>query len=88
MEESCLNCHNGPKSKSPKKDWKVGDVGGVFKIARRLDRDISATRTGLRGAFVLMACTAVVLLTLGVAIVVGAKARRSRLFKGENQLLN
>ena len=78
MEESCLNCHNGPKSKSPKKDWKVGDVGGVFKIGRRLDQDIAATRTGLRQTIVLMACTAIVLLAIGVAVVVGARARRSR----------
>jgi hypothetical protein len=36
MEKSCLACHNDVKGKSPKKDWQVGDVGGVIKIGRRL----------------------------------------------------
>ena len=36
MEKSCLSCHNDPKGNSPKKDWQVGDVGGVIKIGRRL----------------------------------------------------
>jgi eukaryotic-like serine/threonine-protein kinase len=36
METSCLSCHNDPKGESPKKDWRVGDVGGVIKIGRRL----------------------------------------------------
>ncbi|QDT98724.1 protein kinase domain-containing protein [Gimesia aquarii] len=80
MEKSCLNCHNDAKSKSPKKDWHVGEVGGVFKIGRRLDRDIEATRTGLRGAFILMTCIAVVLLVIGVCVV-SAKSRRSRSFR-------
>ncbi len=81
MEKSCLNCHNDKKGRSPKTDWSVGDVGGVTKIGRRLDRDIAATRTGLRGAYGLIACTAVVLLTIGVAVVVGSKAKRNRSFK-------
>ncbi len=80
MEKSCLNCHNEPKGKSPKKDWKVGEVGGVFKIGRRLDGDIETTRAGLRGAFVLMTCIAVVLLVIGVSVV-RAKSRRNRSFK-------
>jgi hypothetical protein len=81
MEESCLNCHNSPKGESPKKDWLVGDVGGVFKIGRRLDRDIAATHAGLRGAFFWMAGTAVVLLLIGFAVVLGSKARRARLLQ-------
>lgn len=39
MEKSCLTCHNDKKGRSPKKDWQVGDVGGVFKIGHRLDAD-------------------------------------------------
>ena len=78
MEKSCLNCHNNKDGKSPKKDWKEGDVGGVFKIGRRLDRDIAATHKGLRGGFVLMAGTAVTLLLLGFAVVLGSRAKRKR----------
>lgn len=84
MEESCLNCHNDPKGRSPKKDWEVGDVGGVFKIGRRLDRDIEATHGGLRAAFWWMAGTAVALLLAGFAVVLAAKAQRTRLFSSRS----
>ena len=60
MEQSCLGCHNHPESKSPKKDWNVGDVVGVLKIVRPLDREIESTQRGLRGAFVLMGTIALV----------------------------
>ena len=78
MENSCLNCHNSETGKSPKKDWAVGDVGGVFKIGRRLDRDIAATHKGLRSAFLWMAGTAVTLLLAGFAVVLGSRAKRGR----------
>jgi hypothetical protein len=74
MEESCLKCHNQTE-RSPKKDWKVGDVVGVLKIVRTLDRDIERTRQGLRGAFVLMVSTILVLLGVSVAVVMAARAR-------------
>jgi hypothetical protein len=48
---------------------------GVLKIVRSLDRDIERTRQGLLGAFVLMAGSAVLLLAVCVAVVMGARAR-------------
>ena len=54
MEKSCIGCHNHPQSRSPKKDWKEGDVVGVLKIVRPLDREIENTQVGLRGAFLIM----------------------------------
>eukprot|EP00913_Durusdinium_trenchii_P010931 g10260.t1 len=73
MEKSCLTCHNDAKGKSPKKDWKVGDVGGVIKIGRRLDSGFAASTTGIRGAFVMIVGSAAVLLTRSnlVPVVVG-----------------
>jgi tRNA A-37 threonylcarbamoyl transferase component Bud32 len=53
MEKSCLACHNDPKGKSPKKDWQVGDVGGVIKIGRRLDTP-TVSPTGTSAALALM----------------------------------
>jgi hypothetical protein len=46
MEKSCLGCHNdlSPTSKSPKRDWQIGDVVGVLKIVRPLDREIANTQ--------------------------------------------
>jgi adenylate cyclase len=76
METSCLGCHNHAEGPSPKKDWKVGDVAGVLKIVRPLDREIDATRQGLKGAFVLMGTTATVLVGISVMVMVVAERRR------------
>jgi len=76
MEKSCLGCHNHPDSKSPKKDWKEGDVVGVLKIVRPLDREIDSTRTGLRGAFTLMGSISTLLLVLSVGVTVLTQRRR------------
>jgi serine/threonine protein kinase len=54
MQADCIRCHNSDPN-STKRDWKVGDVGGVLEIIRPLDGDIARTRDGLRGTFVLMA---------------------------------
>lgn len=74
MEESCVKCHN-QSERSPKKDWKVGDVVGVLKIVRSLDRDIERTRQGLLGAFVMMGGSVLVLLGISVAVIMGARVR-------------
>jgi hypothetical protein len=76
MEKSCLGCHNHPDSRSPKKDWKEGDVVGVLKIVRPLDREIESTQTGLRGAFTLMGAIATALMAFSVAVTVIAQRRR------------
>ena len=78
MEESCVKCHN-QTDRSPKKDWKVGEVVGVLKIVRSLDRDIERTRQGLLGAFVLMGASVFLLLGVSLAVVIGTRVRvRSR----------
>ncbi len=73
MEESCVKCHNNSQ-RSPKKDWKVGEVVGVLKIERPLDRDIARTRAGLRGAFVTMGSVSVLL----AAVCLGFSLSRRR----------
>src|SRR5262245_56828998 len=76
MEQSCLGCHNDPKGRSPKKDWAVGDVVGVLKIVRPLDREIESTQRGLRGAFVLMGTTAGLLVVASLIVSIGTNRRR------------
>jgi serine/threonine protein kinase len=76
MEQSCLGCHNAPTSPSPKKDWKVGDVVGVLKIVRPLDQEIENTRTGLRGAFIMMGSVATLLVLMSLAVTTLAQRRR------------
>jgi hypothetical protein len=79
MEQSCLGCHNHPDSLSPKKDWKEGDVVGVLKIVRPLDREIETTHAGLRGAFLLMASISTLLLAISVAVTVFTQRRKDTL---------
>jgi hypothetical protein len=75
MEQSCIKCHNDSE-RSPKKDWKVGDIVGVLKIVRPLDRDIARTREGLRGAFVLMGSVSTLLVAVSVVVLFTARRRR------------
>ena len=78
MEKSCLGCHNdvSPTSKSPKRDWQVGDVVGVLKIVRPLDREIENTQAGLRGAFTLMASISTFLVVLSIAVTAISRRRQ------------
>ena len=78
MEKSCLGCHNdkSPTSKSPKRDWEIGDVVGVLKIVRPLDREIENTQAGLRGAFALMASISTLLVVLSIAVTVLNRRRQ------------
>jgi serine/threonine protein kinase len=76
MKADCIGCHNGDPNSS-KRDWKVGDVGGVLEIIRPLDRDVARTREGLRGTFVLIAVVSGALLLLS-GLVLLARSRRPR----------
>jgi serine/threonine protein kinase len=76
MEQSCIGCHNEPTSKSPKKNWKVGDVVGVLKIVRPLELEIANTQAGLRGAFLLVGTISTLLLMISVGVTVVAQRRR------------
>ena len=76
MEQSCLGCHNHPDGKSPKKDWNVGDVVGVLKVVRPLDREIESTQRGLRGAFILMGTTATLLVITSLVITIATQRRK------------
>lgn len=79
MQESCVKCHN-QSALSPKKNWTVGELGGVLKIVRSLDPDIERTHQGLLGAFVLMASSVLALLGIAVIVAIGGRSRgRSRL---------
>jgi serine/threonine protein kinase len=76
MEKSCISCHNHPDSLSPKKDWKEGEVVGVLKIVRPLEREIENTQAGMRSAFLLMGAISSLLLVISVAVTIVAQYRR------------
>ncbi len=46
MDQACVACHN-TASDSPKKDWKVGDVGGVQEVVFPIDSAFTTIRKGL-----------------------------------------
>ncbi|MGD0005372.1 MAG: adenylate/guanylate cyclase domain-containing protein [Anaerolineaceae bacterium] len=56
MDQACIACHN-TEADSPKKDWKVGDVGGVQEVILPIDSAFTTVRQGL-------------LTTLGVMLVI------------------
>ncbi|MCI0642023.1 MAG: protein kinase [Gemmataceae bacterium] len=72
MKQSCVKCHNSDKA-SPKQDWHEGDLAGVLLINRPLDRDIARTRSGLKGAFLLMGAVAVALVGLSLGFLVRSR---------------
>jgi len=78
MEKSCLTCHNDKKGDSPKKDWQVGDVGGVIKIGRRLDGDASASasRPALAAAWAVMLASSAALAGFVVIVVRDRRGKR------------
>jgi serine/threonine protein kinase len=76
MERSCVECHNS-HPRSPRKDWREGDVRGVLEIIRPLDRDEARVGEALRLALLLSAVVSCLLLG-GSLLVVWAGRRRSQ----------
>jgi class 3 adenylate cyclase len=56
MDPACVACHNSAVD-SPKKDWKVGDVGGIQEVVFPVDSAFTTIRKGL-------------LTTLGVMVII------------------
>ena len=54
MERTCVECHN-THPRSPRKDWKEGDVRGVLVIIRPLGKDEARVGEALRLALLLSA---------------------------------
>jgi tRNA A-37 threonylcarbamoyl transferase component Bud32 len=77
MEKSCIGCHNHPTSLSPKKDWQEGEVVGVLKIVRPLDREIENTQVGLRGAFLLVGVISSLLFGISIAVTIATRRNRT-----------
>jgi serine/threonine protein kinase len=75
MQETCVQCHNGHND-STKKNWKVGEVGGVLEIIRPLDRDEARARDGLRLTLTRMALISGSLLGVSILILFLSNRRR------------
>jgi adenylate cyclase len=69
MQSSCVACHNTHPN-SPKRNWEVGDVRGVWEVVQPLDSFIAQTQAGLRGTSVMLGGISVLGLS-GIALVIG-----------------
>lgn len=68
--QSCVSCHN-EHSDSLKRDWQLGDVGGVLEVNSNVSTEIaSAMRTG---RWVVLAMIALALMVMGCAYYVFKK---------------
>jgi serine/threonine protein kinase len=76
MERSCVECHNN-HPRSPRKDWREGDVRGVLEIIRPLDKDEARVREAQSVALFLSAVVSF-LLVGGSLLVVWAGRQRSQ----------
>ena len=83
MQASCVACHN-THPESPKTDWSVGDVGGVWEISQPLDSLVEQVNDNLRGTFVVLGSISVLGLS-GLTLVVGKLRQTARELEGRVQ---
>ena len=60
-DNSCVTCHN-TREDSPKKDWSIGDVRGVFEITYPIEKGIVLTNTEILILLSLMLLIIIVLM--------------------------
>lgn len=80
MQASCVACHNIHPD-SPKKDWEVGDVGGVWEIGQPLNQLITKVKTNLRGTFLMLGGVSVLGLS-GLTLVISTLRQKARELEG------
>jgi len=76
MKATCVACHN-THPKSPKKDWEVGDLGGVWEINQSLDNFVQKTNSNLQQTFVMLGSLSVLGVS-GLTLVVGKLRQTAR----------
>ncbi len=73
MQEGCVTCHN-EKAESPKRDWQVGQVGGIVEVVYPLDSLEKITRMNWLDSYGMMGV--LVVLWLGGFGLIVLKLRR------------
>ncbi len=53
MGEECVDCHNG-HSNSPKRDWKVGEVGGMVEVIYPIDSLAAMADMNWKNTYIMM----------------------------------
>jgi len=46
VEQACVSCHN-TEARSPKRDWRLGDVAGVFEVVVPVEEQLDAVMTNV-----------------------------------------
>ncbi len=80
MKATCVACHNTHPD-SPKKDWEVGDVVGVWEITQPLDSLVAKVNSGLSGTFVMLGGISVLGLS-GLSLVIGRLRQTAKELEG------
>lgn len=60
---ACVNCHNS-NPQSPKKDWKLGDIRGVFEVIIPIDEQLQQDRVSIFEGIGLMSFIVLILLLI------------------------
>ncbi len=63
IKQACVDCHNSYEG-TPKTDWKLGDVRGIFSLSFPLDGEDNAIRENYLSNFLWLAVSIVALLLL------------------------
>ncbi|MBW4466600.1 MAG: adenylate/guanylate cyclase domain-containing protein [Pegethrix bostrychoides GSE-TBD4-15B] len=80
MKASCVTCHN-THPKSPKTDWEVGDVGGVWEITQSLDNLVAKVDRSLKGTFAMLSGFSLLGIS-GLTLVFGKLRQNTRELEG------
>ncbi len=76
MQPSCVACHNSDP-KSPKRDWKVGDVRGVLEVSTPIDHFAAQTNQSLGETFIMLGGISLLALS-GLSLVIGRLRQTSK----------
>ena len=77
MQADCIGCHNNDTN-STKRNWNVGDVGGVLEIIRPLDDKVAQARARLKWLFAIPISITVLVLAVAGVFSFSQRLRRRR----------
>ena len=83
MKPSCVTCHN-THPQSPKTDWEVGDVAGVWEITQSLDSLVAKVDRSLKGTFAMLSGFSLLGIS-GLTLVFGKLRQSNRELDGRVQ---
>ncbi len=83
MKPTCVTCHNTHPD-SPKKDWEVGDVAGVWEVNQPLDSLMGKVSSSLRGTSAMLGGFSILGIS-GLTLVFGKLRQEARRLEGRVQ---